>query len=242
MRQSKFAFCFWLLGLLVSASSASAGCFINNGLSGQVLDYRDSLPIEGALVSLYSQCWGCGNLNGELFALTDAEGRFTIADCCTLYYPSGPVGGYVHYYATAQGYDTTIVSYKWDQLGCPDDFDFTFGPTEYTFYLHPQPLSTEYAVDVNSLSEMRLVAFPNPFNLATTISFNLSASAAVDISIIDVSGRRVRLLQRRLLLSGPHEFSWDGRDETGAAAASGVYFCRIIAGGKQHSLKLLLLK
>ena len=67
--------------------------------------------------------------------------------------------------------------------------------------------------------------FPNPFVSATTIRFNLARSSAVDLSITDVTGRRVRsLVSSRALSAGPQSVSWDGRNDRGAPVSSGVYF------------------
>jgi hypothetical protein len=41
---------------------------------------------------------------------------------------------------------------------------------------------------------------------------------------------------------GRHERIWDGTDESGAAVASGVYFCRLDAGPLTHTRKMVLLK
>jgi len=42
-----------------------------------------------------------------------------------------------------------------------------------------------------------------------------------------VSGRRVRALATGLMEAGPHEATWDGRDDAGQPAASGLYFARL---------------
>jgi len=49
----------------------------------------------------------------------------------------------------------------------------------------------------------------------------------------DRRGRLVRTLHDGMahLPAGPHEFLWDGRDDTGQNVSSGVYFVRMAAGG-----------
>jgi len=243
MRHFRFSIGIGLLLVLALALPASAGCIVNNDLSGQVLDYRDSLPIAGAVVCLYSQCSECGSISGELFALTDAEGRFTIADCCTLYFSVGPAFGHVAYYAVAAGYDTSSVDYFWDQLGCPDEDDYASGPHYHMFYLQPQPVGVDEPRDLTPPEvDLSLAAFPSPFNATTTITFSLPASADIDISLIDVRGRVVRHLTRGFLPSGTHLFTWDGRDDSGRTAASGIYFCRLVADSRSVTRKLVLLK
>lgn len=92
------------------------------------------------------------------------------------------------------------------------------------------------------MPDLNLASHPNPFNAATTISFELVTPAEVSISLVDVGGRAVRHLKEGLLPGGAHQLMWDGRDDTGAPVASGVYFCRLFANKHKYSLKLLLLK
>lgn len=68
---------------------------------------------------------------------------------------------------------------------------------------------------------------PNPFRQQTTIHFEISAAAEVQLTIYDVLGREVATLVDELLPSGPHAILWDGRSDDGHAAASGVYLYRL---------------
>jgi|GEM_PF-5228406 len=71
-------------------------------------------------------------------------------------------------------------------------------------------------------------AFPNPLSMATTLSFSLGQSRAVDVEIIDVAGRRVRrLLAGQELSAGEHALSWDGRDAAGRPVVAGTYLYRV---------------
>jgi len=67
--------------------------------------------------------------------------------------------------------------------------------------------------------------FPNPFNPVTTISFRLAVPGAVRLSVYDVSGRLVRtLVDEGEMAAGDHQIVWNGLEQTGRAAAAGVYF------------------
>jgi len=83
---------------------------------------------------------------------------------------------------------------------------------------------------------------PNPFNPATRIAFGLERPARVSLRIYDVSGRLVRTLVDAQLGEGRHEAFWDGKDASGAAAASGIYFCRLEAGPIIRTGKMTLLR
>jgi FlgD Ig-like domain len=84
---------------------------------------------------------------------------------------------------------------------------------------------------------------PNPFNPATTIRYDVPAGAAnVEIAVFDVTGRRVRTLVEGVLPAGQHSVTWDGHDDRGATATSGIYFCRMSAGSFVQTRKMALLK
>jgi len=87
-------------------------------------------------------------------------------------------------------------------------------------------------------------ARPNPFNPRTRIGFFIpgSAGAMVRLTIFDVRGARVRDVVRSVLAAGLHEVEWDGRDETGGQAASGVYFCKLWTPMGERSMKMVLAK
>ena len=83
-------------------------------------------------------------------------------------------------------------------------------------------------------------AVPNPFNPATDLKFSLPREADVTLHVYDVSGRLVRTLLARRLPAGEHSERWNGRDDTGRAVASGIYFARLRADGAT-SLKSMTL-
>ena len=57
---------------------------------------------------------------------------------------------------------------------------------------------------------------PNPFRGRTRIVVDLPRAGAVDLSVYDVRGRRVRQLIGHTLAAGTHTAEWSGRDEQGA--------------------------
>ena len=73
--------------------------------------------------------------------------------------------------------------------------------------------------------------WPNPFNASTTIAFDLPVTAPVRLVVFDLLGRRVRVLHGgKALAASNYRTSWDGLDEEGRPAASGVYLYRLAAG------------
>ena len=83
---------------------------------------------------------------------------------------------------------------------------------------------------------------PNPFNGATRIRFELPAAESVRLDIFDVSGRLVRRLLEATLSPGSHDVDWDGRTNGMESSPSGVYLCRLQAGGEVVEQRMLLLR
>jgi hypothetical protein len=84
--------------------------------------------------------------------------------------------------------------------------------------------------------------YPNPFGSNTVLRFSLPAAAAVDLAIFDTAGRLVRRVVQGERAAGPHEAAWDGNDDTGQPASSGVYFVRIQTAAGSVTERLVLLR
>ncbi len=92
------------------------------------------------------------------------------------------------------------------------------------------------------LATRLLGAAPNPCNPRAVIAFELAEPGPCDLSIHDVSGRRVRHLVDRELPAGRHEAVFDGRDRSGRALPSGIYLIRLRAGEVRELRKLTLVR
>jgi hypothetical protein len=84
--------------------------------------------------------------------------------------------------------------------------------------------------------------YPNPFNPETRIRYRLPQTAHVDLSVYNVMGQVVCRLVDRQQAAGEHVIIWNGRDEAGRPAASGIYFYRLVSGEFHQTRKMLLLK
>lgn len=104
-------------------------------------------------------------------------------------------------------------------------------------------LDAATAVDPPSVARTSLyVAVPNPFNPVTTLRLELSDGGPVQWEIFDVRGRRVHSVHSGWLGAGVQVREWDGRDDSGSPAASGVYFQRAVTPDGVFRNKLVLLK
>jgi len=97
----------------------------------------------------------------------------------------------------------------------------------------PEALPTRFALGAN---------VPNPFNPATTISFELPESCRARLSIYGVDGRRVAVLVDEDRPAGKHAVAWNGLDDQGSRVASGVYLYRLEAGDFRSTKRMTLLK
>ncbi|MFT5516773.1 MAG: hypothetical protein ACI80V_002911 [Rhodothermales bacterium] len=87
-----------------------------------------------------------------------------------------------------------------------------------------------------------LPASPNPFNLNTSLRFELGEAGAATLIVFDVSGRQVRRWTFGGLSTGRHTVSWNGTDDAGTPLASGVYHVVITdaAGSLEHGQVVFL--
>ncbi|NUQ83038.1 MAG: T9SS type A sorting domain-containing protein, partial [Bacteroidetes bacterium] len=79
--------------------------------------------------------------------------------------------------------------------------------------------------------------YPNPFNPATVIKFNLPAEMQVTVSVFNVLGQRVAELVNGKLTAGEKSVSFNA-----AGLSSGVYIYRIQAGNQTVTRSMLLTK
>ena len=93
------------------------------------------------------------------------------------------------------------------------------------------PTAVESADEALPSSPALVGNFPNPFNPTTHIRFAVTDPGLVTLSIYNATGQRIRVLVEGDLAPGFHQVLWDGRDASGANAASGVYFVRMLTSG-----------
>jgi hypothetical protein len=79
--------------------------------------------------------------------------------------------------------------------------------------------------------------FPNPFNPSTTIRYTLERPAMVTMTVHTLLGQEVARLVDGQKSAGVHAVQLAGE-----GLGSGVYFCRMTAGGFTSTKKLLLLR
>ena len=83
---------------------------------------------------------------------------------------------------------------------------------------------------------------PNPFNPTTTVSYDIARETPVRVVIYNVRGQVVRTLVSGVTPPGRYAVMWNGTSDRGTPVATGVYFCRLVAGDMVQVRKMVLLK
>ncbi|NMB80513.1 MAG: DUF3160 domain-containing protein [Ignavibacteria bacterium] len=87
--------------------------------------------------------------------------------------------------------------------------------------------------------------YPNPFNPETTIHFNIPinySNSLVELSIYDIQGRVIKKLLKESLPTGSYYIKWNGKNDNGLLASSGIYFYSLRIGQKVINGKMNLVK
>jgi hypothetical protein len=79
--------------------------------------------------------------------------------------------------------------------------------------------------------------YPNPFNVSTSIRYNLPEASNLSIEIFNILGQQVATLMEGFEQAGEYTIIWNASD-----LPSGVYFARLETGKSIETIKMLLLK
>lgn len=87
-----------------------------------------------------------------------------------------------------------------------------------------------------------LLVYPNPFNPATLLAYDLPENSAVSLIVYDIQGREVAQLVSGSQTAGKYEIQWRGLDSQGRQVATGLYLARLQAGEHSRVVKMMYLK
>jgi hypothetical protein len=87
------------------------------------------------------------------------------------------------------------------------------------------------------ISNMKVSIYPNPFNQAANIQFELASRAKTTIEIYDMMGKQVAVIANGYLDAGVYNRTFDG-----SSLPNGIYIVKFTIGTQASSHKLLLLK
>ncbi|MFQ6608280.1 MAG: FlgD immunoglobulin-like domain containing protein [Fidelibacterota bacterium] len=90
--------------------------------------------------------------------------------------------------------------------------------------VYEEGIPEEYSLTMN---------FPNPFNPATTIRYDLPEASYVSLVIYDILGREVRTILDNREEAGFKSVIWDGKDNSGNMASTGIYIYTLKARSQE---------
>ena len=198
----------------------------HNGLTvlrGTIRSTANS-PVVGVRVTGLDMA---GNI--AAIGMTDARGMYEL---------DAVAPGLVTVSADREGYNAaqlpvtvTVNTYSMDNV------NITMTPSSVTSVGDPGAVPTSFALNQN---------YPNPFNPTTQVSYALSAPGVVSLQIYNVLGQVVATLVNGNSAAGTFNVTWNGKDDLGRPAASGVYIYRLHATSGTteftQARKMLLLK
>ena len=101
-----------------------------------------------------------------------------------------------------------------------------------------QPINTSVPAAFNLYQN-----FPNPFNPATSIKFDIANRGNVKLVVFDMLGRELSTLINESLNPGTYQVSFDARlHGQGSGLSSGIYFCRLQCEDYINTMKMNLIK
>jgi len=129
-------------------------------------------------------------------------------------------------------YDVYI-QYKEDLINLGEVGELTLPQGSYNVVVARRAIPTAYKLGQS---------FPNPFNAATVINYQLPEKANVRIEVFDLSGHKVNTLVNDEQTAGYRSVVWNGTDDGGSTVASGIYFYKITAGSFKDTKRMILSK
>ncbi len=112
---------------------------------------------------------------------------------------------------------------------------FAVGDSGIVLKFVPPPVSVETNTQINNFTLFQ--NFPNPFNPATKINYQLSVNGFIKLKIFDVLGNEIAILADKEQSAGNHSVDFNGENLPG-----GIYLYRIECGTFSQTKKMVLLK
>jgi len=107
---------------------------------------------------------------------------------------------------------------------------------EITCNGHRERIEYPFTAEAPVVSRIKAI-YPNPFNPATTIEYQLAQPGKTSIEVYNIRGQKMAVLVNEEQEAGEHSFRWDAGGQN-----SGIYFIRIKSGAFENVKKVILLK
>jgi len=84
--------------------------------------------------------------------------------------------------------------------------------------------------------------YPNPFNPTTQIGYILDQDGFVELTVYDITGRKIRTLVSENRSAGVYRVIWNGHDDSGKIVNSGVYLYQLRTADEVVSKRMIFVK
>ena len=159
-----------------------------------------------------------------------------------LYYNAGDISDStcaVHYEDPA-GWKTMLLEFGIE--GFSDSLRYTFLERALGWVDIPYHWDVDEKAPEKPYALKLMPPFPNPFNRAVTIGFDVPNAGPVDIDIFDISGRLVRHMSIPSAQAGPNLVRWNATLENGDQLPAGNYLYKVSANGRSAASKITYVK
>jgi hypothetical protein len=131
-----------------------------------------------------------------------------------------------------------------DHCFCVDGEYIIWPESGSSFILH-KAIPDQNSENENIINKKKslLSNYPNPFNPSTTISYTLSESGFVDLSIYNTKAQKIKSLVNEFKTKGVWNIEWNGLDLNNKNVGSGIYFVNMKINNRLKKIhKILLIK
>ena len=137
----------------------------------------------------------------------------------------------------------TIYTYTDNSVNEGESYDYRLADVDYNGNVEYHSLQLMGVSSSNVPEQFILYPnYPNPFNPATTIRYDLPDDAYVTLTIHDLMGRSIRTLVDGPQVAGNGMIQWNATDDAGYPVSAGLYFYSIQTSKFNKTKKMILLK
>ncbi len=109
------------------------------------------------------------------------------------------------------------------------------------FYKWAEPTAIENETGVPLSFDLEQ-NYPNPFNPTTKIHYEIPTTSQVTLTVYDLKGNVVKTLVNSKQAANRYTVEWNGTNDLGYKAASGIYLYRLSTGDKVSTKKMTLIR
>lgn len=206
-------------------TDASGGFLWSNTYGDQGMDHmHDCIALNDGTIFMsgHTEMMGGAQGGGDFYSVrTDGEGNELEA---------GFFGG--------AGWDNSESVVQIGDMVFSAGYSYAFSPTiDFSAVAYTITAQSQGPERVEIVQGFDLFTYPNPFNQAATISFELAKPTVLKVLAFDINGRLVSTLADGMFTAGHHTTMFDG-----ARLASGTYIVQLQSEEETQSLKTVLLK